>query len=150
MIGKDKMMSLVAIVMSAAAITMSIAANMTTGAQGPKGDIGPQGLQGPTGPAPNRSGIYAIATCTNATPPAEVQYSVDVFIVNFGEARPFDYKIRYFHGDGTTMAYEIQYGAAIAGWSVDKMTVHKGVLTDTGCAYPHILWEGYTKIVRWS
>ena len=71
-------------------------------------------------------------------------------MVNFGEARQFDYKIRYFYGDGTTIAEEIDYGAFIAPWSVDKMTIHRQVLTDSGCAFPHILWEGYAKIVRWG
>ena len=147
MTGKDRVLSLATIVMSVVAITMSTVAYITPGPAGPRGNIGPQG---PAGPTPNRTGIYAIATCVNATPPAEVEYSVDVFIVNFGESRQFDYRIRYFYGDGTTLAAEIPYNAAIAGWSVDKIKVGWNVLTDTGCAFPHILWEGYTKIVRWS
>lgn len=140
-------MGLAAIAMSIVAITMSCAAYTTPGAQG---QVGANGVQGPSGPAPNRTGIYAVATCTNNTPPSPVEYSVDVFVVNFGDARHFDYKIRYFYGDGTTIADEIDYGASIAPWSVDKMTVRADVLTDTGCAFPHILWEGFTKIVRWS
>jgi hypothetical protein len=147
MTGKDRILSLVAIVMSIAAITMSFAAYMSPGAQGP---VGAPGVQGPPGPAPNRTGIYAIATCTNNTPPAPINYSVDVFMVNFGDAKQFSYKIRFFYGDGTTLAKEIEYGASIAPWSVDKMTVRADFLTDTGCAFPHILWEGYAKIVRWS
>ena len=144
---REIILSLVAIAMSIVAITMSYAAYMSPGAQGP---VGATGTRGPPGPAPNSTGIYAIATCTNNTPPSPVEYSVEVFMVNFGEARQFEYKIRYFYGDGTTMAKEIGYGASIAPWSVDKMTVHADVPTDTGCAFPHILWESYAKIVRWS
>ena len=150
MISKDRILSLTAIAVSIAAITTSVAANVTPGAQGPKGDNGVQGLQGPVGPAPNRTGIYAVATCANATSPGMVEYSVDVFIVNFGEARQFSYRVRYFHGDGATKADEVEYGASIAGWSVDRMTVHRNIVTESGCSFPHILWEGYTKIVRWS
>ncbi len=150
MSGKDGIMSLATIALSVAAIVMSIAATITPGPQGSEGRIGSQGPQGPAGPTPNKTGIFAIATCVNATPPAAVEYSVDVYIVNFGESRPFDYRIRYFYGDGTTLAEEIQYGAAIAGWSVDKIPVHRSIVTDTGCAFPHILWEGYSKIVRWG
>jgi hypothetical protein len=147
MTGRERILSLAAIAMSVVAITMSCAAYISPGAQGP---VGATGVQGSPGPTPNRTGIYAIATCTNNTPPAPIEYSVDVFMVNFGDARHFDYKIRYFYGDGATLADEIDYGAFIAPWSVDKMTVHADVLTDTGCAFPHILWEEYTKIVRWS
>jgi len=147
MSGKDRIVSLATMALSIVAVVLSIAANLTPGPQGPEGRVGPQGAAGPT---PNKTGIYAIATCVNATPPTAVEYSIDVFIVNFGESRPFDYRIRYFYGDGTTLAEEIEYGAAIAGWSVDKIPIHRSIVTDTGCAFPHILWEGYSKIIRWG
>jgi len=147
MTGRERILSLVAIVMSIVAVTMSFAAYTSPGAQGP---VGATGDRGPPGPAPNATGIYALATCTNNSPPSPVEYSVDVFMVNFGDSKQFDYKVRYFYGDGTTVADEVDYGAFIAPWSVDKMTVHANIVTDTGCAFPHILWEGYTKIVRWG
>ena len=149
--------AIVALVLAIVALAVApISALMIPGREGPqgvKGDTGNQGSQGdqgptgPAGPTPNVVSVDGLAVCTLGGGGAA--YTINVYMLNLGSnVRSLTYTIRYFHADGTTVALEQTYTPMnLNAWQLEIETVRQAVNGVSGCAYPHILWDGNIAII---